>query len=160
MTRIQLIVITGLAGLFIVFVVRGVGHGKSDSLDERVQELGRATGPAFVMPNHSKEETKKGREKMPSVMVKDTEHQRIVSGKVQQTMDASRYTYIQYQSEEGVLAWAAVPKVTVSKGETVSIVESLTMENFESKTLGRTFPRVVFGVLLRQRSQESTDAGT
>lgn len=160
MTRMQLIIFTGLVGLFIVFVVRGVGLGKPDPLDERVQKLGRATGPVLAIPNHSNEAAKEGDEKMPSAIVKDDEHQRIFSGEVQQAIDASRYTYIQFLSEAGEMAWAAVPKVTLSKGETVSIVESLTMENFESKTLGRIFPRVVFGVLLRQGSQESTDAGT
>jgi hypothetical protein len=65
------------------------------------------------------------------------------SGKVVETMNAGGYTYVLVESG-GDRIWAAGPETTVEVGETVSIPEGMEMENFESKTLNRTFDTVLF----------------
>ncbi|HSB62917.1 MAG TPA: nucleotide-binding protein [Thermoanaerobaculia bacterium] len=69
-----------------------------------------------------------------------------VSGVVQETLDASDYTYLRLKTEDGE-TWAAVTKASVKKGDRVTVVNAMSMDGFESKTLNRKFERIVFGNL-------------
>ena len=69
-----------------------------------------------------------------------------LQGKVLETMDAGPYTYLRLQTAKGE-TWAAVPKVAVQKGQQVTIQGPMTMTQFESRTLQRTFDTIVFGSL-------------
>jgi hypothetical protein len=74
-----------------------------------------------------------------------------LSGKVVQTMDSGGYTYVQIENN-GEKTWVAVPKTKIVKGKEISFVPGMEMQNFESKTLKRTFDRIIFsgGVLGQQ----------
>jgi hypothetical protein len=65
------------------------------------------------------------------------------SGKVLDVMDASIYTYIQVSSDKGPL-WLAASKTPVAKGDTISYPNGNEMTNFTSKTLNRTFDKIIF----------------
>lgn len=67
-----------------------------------------------------------------------------ISGKVLETMDAGGYTYIKLESASGA-EWAAVSAATVKVGDSVTLLPQVTLENFESKSLNRTFERIIFG---------------
>jgi hypothetical protein len=67
-----------------------------------------------------------------------------VSGVVQETLDASDYTYMRLQTSAGEI-WAAVTKTSVKKGDRVTVVNAMSMDGFESKTLNRKFEHIVFG---------------
>jgi hypothetical protein len=41
--------------------------------------------------------------------------------------------------------WCAVSTMSVNVGDTVTVNQQMVMENFPSKGLGRTFPRLVMG---------------
>ncbi len=69
-----------------------------------------------------------------------------LTGEVLETMDAGGYTYIRVKSKDGD-AWAAVGKASVVKGAEVTIENGTVMENFESATLKRKFPSILFGNL-------------
>jgi len=69
-----------------------------------------------------------------------------LQGKVLETMDAGPYTYLRLQTGNGE-TWAAVPKAAVQKGQQVTIQGPMTMTQFESRTLNRTFDTIVFGSL-------------
>lgn len=69
-------------------------------------------------------------------------------GKVVQTMDASSYTYVEID-EKGQKLWLAVLKTTVKPGETVEFPDAPPMVNFTSKTLNRTFDKIIFAQGLR-----------
>ncbi len=69
-----------------------------------------------------------------------------VKGKVLETLEASSYTYLRMQTGEGEV-WAAVPQAKVDVGTEVSILNPMTMNGFESKTLGRKFEKILFGNL-------------
>jgi len=71
-----------------------------------------------------------------------------LSGKVVETMDSGGYTYAQIENN-GKKTWVAIPKTKVVKGKNISFAPGMEMQNFESKTLKRTFDRIIFsgGVL-------------
>jgi len=69
-------------------------------------------------------------------------------GKVLQTMDASTYTYVEVE-EKGQKLWLAVMKTAVKKGDIVEFPDSPPMINFTSKTLNRTFDKIIFAQGLR-----------
>jgi hypothetical protein len=69
-----------------------------------------------------------------------------LTGAVLETMDAGGYTYLRLQTGAGPV-WAAVTQAKVAKGDRVSVEGAITMEDFQSPTLGRRFDRIVFGAL-------------
>ena len=69
-----------------------------------------------------------------------------VTGKILETMDSGGYTYLKL-SAGGREVWAAVNQTKVRKGSTVTVVNAMQMEGFESKTLHRKFDTILFGVL-------------
>lgn len=65
-----------------------------------------------------------------------------LTGEVAETMDSGGYTYVRIGD-----VWAAVPQAKIAVGQTATITNTSEMTNFESKTLGRTFPSILFGTL-------------
>jgi len=66
--------------------------------------------------------------------------------KILQTKDAGGYTYIKVD-EKGDIFWAAIMKTPVKIGETITIKEQVWMKNFKSKTLDKTFDKILFAQL-------------
>ena len=64
-------------------------------------------------------------------------------GKVLEVMDASIYTYMQVTSDKGPI-WIAASKTSVPKGATISYPDGAVMTNFTSKTMNRTFDKIIF----------------
>ncbi len=69
-----------------------------------------------------------------------------VTGKVLEVKNVDSYTYLRLNTNNGEI-WAAVMKTPVKKGSTVSIENAVVMNNFESKSLKKTFPTILFGTL-------------
>ncbi len=69
-----------------------------------------------------------------------------VSGTVEETFNAGGYTYLRLKTSSGD-TWAAVRETAVKKGDKVSMSVQMTAEKFESKTLKRTFDKILFGTL-------------
>lgn len=70
-------------------------------------------------------------------------------GTILERLDAPpNYTYLRLQSPAGE-TWAAVPTTSLEVGARVFISNPMPMQNFESKTLGRTFDLVMFGSAAR-----------
>ena len=67
-----------------------------------------------------------------------------LKGKVLEVLDAAPYTYLRLGTREGQ-TWAAIPNSPVSKGAEVTIDNPMLVEKFQSKSLKRTFDRIVFG---------------
>lgn len=66
-----------------------------------------------------------------------------ISGKVLLATNAASYTYIQVDTGKEKV-WAAAPQFAVKQGDRVSFAAGMTMKNFESKTLNRTFDEIYF----------------
>ena len=69
-------------------------------------------------------------------------------GKVVSTMNGAGYTYIEV-AEKGKKLWVAVMETKVKIGDTVEFADSPPMENFQSKSLGRTFDKIIFSPVIR-----------
>ena len=79
-----------------------------------------------------------------------------VSGIVEETFDASDYTYMRLKTDAGGESWAAITKAKIRKGDRVTIVNAMSMDGFESKTLNRKFDRILFGLLGDGKAEAST----
>ncbi|HBG07050.1 MAG: hypothetical protein A2075_22070 [Geobacteraceae bacterium GWC2_58_44] len=67
----------------------------------------------------------------------------LITGKVVETADAGGYTYICLE-KDGEKTWAAVPPMKVSVGQELAITPGVVMSNFVSKSLNRTFDKILF----------------
>ena len=66
------------------------------------------------------------------------------TGTVTETMNASSYTYVQVDTGKAKI-WAAAPEFSVKVGDKVTIPsDGIAMQNYNSKTLKRTFDLVYF----------------
>ncbi|MFA6971520.1 MAG: nucleotide-binding protein [Gallionella sp.] len=70
----------------------------------------------------------------------------VVKGEVLEVRDVESYTYLRLKTKDGE-TWAAVGKAPVVKGSEVTIENAMTMNNFESKSLKKTFNTIIFGTL-------------
>ena len=68
-------------------------------------------------------------------------------------MDASGYTYLHLEVEKEKL-WVAIPTADVKPGEKITFLAGMTMQDFYSKTLDKTFPSII----LEFKTQEDTIA--
>ena len=66
-----------------------------------------------------------------------------LSGKVLETMVSGGYTYVLIENSGGK-AWVACPGIKVEVGQMVKFQPGMAMQNFTSKTLGRTFDIIYF----------------
>ena len=69
-----------------------------------------------------------------------------MTGEVLEVKDVDSYTYLLLKTQDGE-TWAAVGAAAVKKGAKVTIENVSVMKNFESKSLKKTFPTIVFGNL-------------
>ena len=68
-----------------------------------------------------------------------------LQGKAVSVLPVSGYVYIEVAPDDGEKFWMAVPEnVVVKEGDTVHYKEGPIMTDFESKSLNRTFPSVMF----------------
>ena len=68
----------------------------------------------------------------------------IHKGVVIETIDTPMYTYVQLQDDNKQTFWAAVMKSEFKKGQKVELTEQVWMQNFKSKSIDRTFDRILF----------------
>ena len=64
-------------------------------------------------------------------------------GIVVSILDTTGYTYMELENGSKRF-WIAAPTTKVKAGDHIRFVESMTMHNFTSKTLNRTFNRLIF----------------
>ena len=69
-----------------------------------------------------------------------------VKGEVLEVREVENYTYLRLKTRDGEI-WAAVSKAQVVKGSKVTIENAMVMNNFESKSLKKTFKTILFGTL-------------
>ncbi len=74
---------------------------------------------------------------------KEAAEVQVNSGIVLETMDAADYTYIKVQTDKESV-WVAMPATKVEKGIRVNYALGMVVRDFKSKTLGRTFTKVIF----------------
>ena len=77
-----------------------------------------------------------------------------ITGEVLEVKDVDAYTYLRLKTKNGE-TWAAVIKSPVKTGAEVTIENGVEMNNFESKSLRKTFDHIVFGNLAGAQSATS-----
>jgi hypothetical protein len=75
-----------------------------------------------------------------------------LSGTVLEVKDVDPYTYLRLRTKDGEV-WAAVPTAQIKAGAEVSIANPQVMNGFHSKSLNKTFDRIVFGTLAGSGAQ-------
>jgi hypothetical protein len=78
-----------------------------------------------------------------------------LTGEVLESKDAGGYTYLLLKTKDGE-TWAAVNPVSVKKGAKVTLENAMVMDNFESKSLKRTFKTLVFAKLVDPNGASTT----
>jgi hypothetical protein len=73
----------------------------------------------------------------------DPKAEQVLSGKVVETMNSGGYTYVCLEKREKKI-WVAVPEMKVTVGQKIGFQPGMEMVNFTSKTLNRTFDRIIF----------------
>lgn len=81
-----------------------------------------------------------------------------IKGEVIETRDVDSYTYLRLKTPKGE-TWAAVMRTPIRNGAQVSIENAMVMNNFESKTLKKTFPTIIFGNLASASSGKAAGDG-
>jgi len=66
-----------------------------------------------------------------------------LSGKIVETMNSGGYTYLCIE-KDGKKSWVAIPETKMTVGENISLPPGYEMVNFTSKTLNRTFEKIIF----------------
>ena len=66
------------------------------------------------------------------------------TGKVMQLMQGGGYTYAEVETGNGEKVWLAGGQIEVKAGDTVQWGDAAVMTNFASKSLGRSFDRILF----------------
>lgn len=77
---------------------------------------------------------------------------RVVSGTVQETMNAASYTYVRVRTSEGEI-WAATGQFPVAVGDRVRVPLQMAMKDFHSPTLKRDFPQIFFVTEIEREGQ-------
>jgi len=78
-----------------------------------------------------------------------------LQGNVLETMNSNGYTYLLLDAAQGKI-WIAIPETQVKAGQNLAIAPGMTMFNFTSKTLNRTFDRIVFAPGPDKGSRQAT----
>jgi hypothetical protein len=78
----------------------------------------------------------------------------VVTGVILEVNDVDSYTYIRLKTKDGE-TWAAVGTAPLKVGATVTLGNTMVMKNFESKSLKKTFPSIVFGREIQTRAVAS-----
>ncbi|MBI5494971.1 MAG: nucleotide-binding protein [Deltaproteobacteria bacterium] len=81
----------------------------------------------------------------------------VLKGKIVERLEAPPYTYLKLATDKGEV-WAAVPQNDLKPGAEVSLPNAMPMQNFESKSLKRTFELVYFGVLAGSPEEKTAQA--
>lgn len=71
----------------------------------------------------------------------------VVKGEVLEVKDVQSFTYLRLKTKDGE-TWAAVSKAPVRKGAEVTLENVMVVNNFESKSLKKVFPTILFGSLV------------
>lgn len=82
-----------------------------------------------------------------------------LSGKVLETMNSGGYTYALIENGDKKI-WVAVPQTKIVKGQTVTFLPGAEMGNFQSKTLNRTFDKIIFSAGVAEGGPSKDDMGS
>lgn len=83
-----------------------------------------------------------------------------IVGRVAEVIEAATYLYLRLETKSEGEVWAAVSRAPVKVGDEAVVEDAILMERFESRTLGRTFPAIWFGMLKSPSAQAPSPSVT
>lgn len=119
--------------LVLLSLAAALGCGNGRSVDETQRAAPRGLPPMAGQPAAATDRAAPAADTM------------ALSGSVLERIDAPPYSYLRIATAAGEV-WAAVNQTDTAVGATVN-VSGTTMQGFKSKSLGRTFDKIVFGTL-------------
>lgn len=69
-----------------------------------------------------------------------------LSGKAAEVLQAKDFTYVRLDSAKGE-QWVVLHKNDIKKGQTLNVDVTMALDDFEAKSVNRTFKRVLFGTV-------------
>lgn len=69
-----------------------------------------------------------------------------VSGTVAETLDSAGFTYVRLTTDQGD-KWVVVRQMPLEKGAKITVTTNMVADKFESKSLKKTFDKLIFGEL-------------
>ncbi len=88
-----------------------------------------------------------------TLLIAKTEH----TGKVLEVLHSGPYSYLKVQ-EEHATNWVAVTRTPVPTGSVISYQEAMRVQDFESKTLHKTFKNLIFADAIRYQNKNTKAA--
>ena len=86
-----------------------------------------------------------------SVLSKDQaankKERNIIHGSILEVIKKEGFSYLQIQTATGEKEWIAILASSEAVGNSVRIEEQVVLTDFHSKSINRTFPKIIFGVL-------------
>jgi hypothetical protein len=73
----------------------------------------------------------------------------IIHGTILEVIKKEGFSYLQIQTPTGEKEWIAILESNAALGNSVSIEEQVVLTDFHSKSVNRTFSKIIFGVLLK-----------
>ena len=115
---------------------------------KKKEEAPKATAPQGGMPAQQMPATAPGANPHAGLKPQEIPAGAGHKGKVVSTMNSGGYTYVEVE-ENGQKIWVAVMETKVKAGDVVEFPDSPPMVNFQSKSLKRTFDKIIFAPGLR-----------
>jgi len=109
-----------------------------------------APAAVFASPEKAAQAPAKVEKTKPDLMAEPSS----LSGKVVETMNSGGYTYVLLE-KKGKKTWVAVPQMAVAVGQEMALQPGQEMSNFTSKSLNRTFDKIIFSGGPAQAQQAS-----
>jgi len=78
-------------------------------------------------------------------------------GKVLQTINSGGYTYVELREKSGEKIWLAVQAAEIAVGSQQTFNPGMIMQGFQSKSLNRTFDKIVFTELVTEAKAAKKD---
>ncbi len=76
----------------------------------------------------------------------------IIEGTILEVIKKEGFSYLHIQTLQGEKEWVAILESNAVVGNNVLIEEQVVLTDFHSKSINRTFPKIIFGVLLKDKS--------
>jgi hypothetical protein len=79
------------------------------------------------------------------------------TGRILETLDGGGYIFFQIKTVDGEKKWIASPPPSFEVGELVTFSDGVEMVNFQSKSLRRTFDKIMFVTKIKQTGGRQND---
>lgn len=74
---------------------------------------------------------------------------KVIQGVVIEAIHQAGFSYIRIKQASGNEEWFAIVSPDIKVGDSIQVTEDVVMQDFHSKALNRTFPKITFGSLVK-----------